>query len=143
MTEFKITANVEHKGQRLDKFLSKELAVIKPDISRSRIQSLIEDNKVITQQANNSIVNCSYKIKGNEEFVITIPAPIPTEIIPKDIKFDIVFEDENMLVINKPAGLTTHPGNGNHQNTLVNALLFYLGDNLSGINGSILYLTRF
>lgn len=133
MEQIVIGAKEENKKQRLDKFLSEEIAKLKPEISRKRIQDLINSGNVL---GNNSIIDsCDYKIRGNENFIIKIPAAKTSNISAKNIPFEIVFEDENMLVINKPAGLTTHPGNGNSENTLVNALLFYCGNNLSGIGG--------
>ena len=135
MEEFKLNSQIEDKGQRLDKFLAVQLVKTQPEISRSRIKTLIEEGKVSNAALQKPITDCSYKVKGDEEFVINIPEPKICDVLPKEIDFEIVFEDENMLVINKPAGLTTHPGNGNQEDTLVNALLFYLGDNLSSING--------
>ena len=131
----KIAATAENKNERLDKFLAEQLAITNPEISRSRAQGLIEKSCVINLQNNIALTNCSYKIKGVEEFLVNIPQAIDSEILAKDIKFEIIWEDENMMVINKPAGLTTHPGHGNHDETLVNALLFHCRDNLSGING--------
>lgn len=133
MEEFAIKANIEHKKQRLDKFLSEEIAKLKPEISRKRIQDLINTGNVLSGKL--VIDSCDYKVKGNENFLIKFSPAKSSEISAKDIPFEVVFEDENMLVINKPAGLTTHPGNGNQDNTLVNALLFYCGNNLSGVNG--------
>lgn len=133
MTDFKIIADIDNKSQRLDKFLTDKLSLIKPEISRSRIKNLIENRQVSNNQT--ALTDCAYKIKGNEQITIHIAQAAASEIIAKDIAFEIVFEDENMLVINKPYGLTTHPGSGNQQNTLVNALLFRCGSSLSGING--------
>lgn len=133
--QFVIKSDGESKGQRLDKFLINKLFTLKPEISRNRLQILIESGQVINSCNKTKLTRCDYKIKGDEEILVIIPIALESKIIAKDISFEIVFEDENMLVINKPAGLTTHPGNGNIQNTLVNALLFYCGKNLSGING--------
>lgn len=126
-------ATADDKKQRLDKFLVQRLSAMKPKISRSRIQDLISSGCVLESQ--NVLTSSDYKIKGNEDLIIQIPDALESEILAKKIDFEIIFEDENMLVINKPAGLTTHPGNGNQQNTLVNALLFHCGKTLSGING--------
>jgi 23S rRNA pseudouridine1911/1915/1917 synthase len=134
MQEFKFNVTADDKSLRLDKFLVEKFAKIKPEISRSRIKNLIEANK-ISIDGKKIITNCAYKIKVHEELWVEIPDLEASEIIPKDIKIDIVWEDENMMVINKPAGLTTHPGNGNHQDTLVNALLFHSADEWSGIGG--------
>jgi 23S rRNA pseudouridine1911/1915/1917 synthase len=133
MEEITFQTLKEDKKQRLDKFLVSKLSEIKPEFSRSRIQGLIESGCVF--DGKNSLTSCDYKIKGGEHLIVKIPAALESEILAKKIDFEIVFEDEFMLVINKPAGLTTHPGNGNQQNTLVNALLFHCGKTLSGING--------
>lgn len=133
MEEIIIKANPENFKVRLDKFLSTELSKTKPEVSRKRIQDLISLGNV----SNDGIIinSADYKVKGTENFIIKIPAAKPSEISAKKIDFEIIFEDENMLVINKPAGLTTHPGAGNQEDTLVNALLFSHGESLSGING--------
>lgn len=123
----------EESKQRLDKFLVTKLATLKPEFSRNRIQDLITSGCVF--DGKKPITTCDYKIKGGESLTIQVPPAEESEILAKEIPFEIVFEDENMLVINKPAGLTTHPGNGNQQNTLVNALLYSHGKTLSGING--------
>ncbi len=133
MEELIFNTEKEDKKQRLDKFLVSKFATIKPEFSRSRIQDLITSGCVFI--GHNAITGCDYKIKGGEHLIVKIPAALESEIVAKNIDFEIVFEDEFMLVINKPAGLTTHPGNGNQQNTLVNALLFHCGKTLSGING--------
>ena len=137
--QFVIKAGEGNKGQRLDKFLISELSSFKPEISRNRLQILIESGQVCNNCNQIKLTSCDYKIKGDEEILVIIPIALESKILSVDIPFEIVFEDKNMLVINnlqnKPAGLTTHPGNGNHQNTLVNALLFYCGKTLSGING--------
>ncbi|MCE3254954.1 MAG: rluD [Rickettsiaceae bacterium] len=133
MEELHFQASKEDKKQRLDKFLTAKIIAIKPEFSRSRIQDLILSGAVSCSK--NTTIGCDYKIKGDEQIVVKIPAALEAEISAKDIAFEILFEDENMLVINKPAGLTTHPGNGNQDNTLVNALLFYCKDTLSGIGG--------
>lgn len=129
MEQLFLKVQTEDKKQRLDKFLVSKLA----QFSRARIQGLIESGAVFC--GDYAILSRDYKIKGDEQFTIKIPSAKESEILAKKIPFEIIFEDENMLVINKPAGLTTHPGNGNQQNTLVNALLFYCGKTLSGING--------
>lgn len=134
MQQFKFKVTDLDKSLRLDKFLVEKFAKIKPEISRSRIKNLIENNK-ISIGGEKIIANCAYKIKLHEELWVEIPDVESSEIKPKDIKIDIVWQDENMMVINKPAGLTTHPGNGNQQDTLVNALLFHFADELSGIGG--------
>ncbi|MFT6106468.1 MAG: 23S rRNA pseudouridine1911/1915/1917 synthase [Rickettsiales bacterium] len=133
MTEIIFEASSEDLKQRLDKFLVGKLVESNPEFSRSRIQLLIASGNVFS--GDNPITNSDYKIKGSEKFIIQIPEAKESKVLAKEIPFEIVFEDENMLVVNKPAGLTTHPGAGNQDYTLVNALLFYCGETLSGING--------
>jgi 23S rRNA pseudouridine1911/1915/1917 synthase len=121
-----ITAS-QDKGQRLDLFLAgKELS-----LSRSRIQKLIEEGKITVQDKK---AKSHYKIKGEEKILIEIPPPEGLSLEPQDIPLNIVYEDKDLLVVNKPAGMVVHPAAGNYKNTLVNALLFHCKD-LSGING--------
>jgi len=127
-----ITAS-QDKGKRLDLFLAgKEL-----NLSRSRIQKLIEEGKITVQDKSSGSVGkvkSNYRIKGNEKIVIEIPPPEKLSLEPQDIPLDIIYEDKDLLVVNKPAGMVVHPAAGNYKNTLVNALLFHCKD-LSGING--------
>ncbi len=134
MEKIEVLACLEDAGKRLDKFLLEKLTESKPEISRSRVKILVDEGNVVGSD-DIIIKNCSSKIKGNEKFVINIPDLKESTIEPQDIDFEIIFEDSDMLVINKPAGLITHPGNGRHDKTLVNALLFKVGNSLSGING--------
>jgi 23S rRNA pseudouridine1911/1915/1917 synthase len=124
MKEIIFKALEENFKQRLDKFLVARLTETNPEFSRSRIQILITSGNVFNDQT--VITNCDYKIKGDETFLIKIPEAKESQVLAKEIPFEVVFEDENMLVVNKPAGLTTHPGAGNQDHTLVNALLFAL-----------------
>ena len=133
MNHIKFQAEEKDKNQRIDKFLSDKISKTNQNISRTRIKNLIEESAILINEK--ICQDASYKIKGDEVIEINIPDPKPTNLIPKKIPFEVIFEDEFMMVINKPHGLTTHPGNGNHQETLANALLEYCGDNLSGING--------
>ncbi len=114
---------------RLDKFITNQI----PDISRSKIQYLIKNKFVLLGDI--PIVDSSYKVKINDEFTLQIPEVKPTDIIPKNIDIDIVFEDDDLAVVNKPPGLVTHPGAGNYDNTLVNGLLAHFKKNLSSISG--------
>lgn len=116
-------------GMRLDRFLTGQL----PDISRSRMQQLITEGHVFC--LGKSITDCSYHVKLTDRFEVKIPAPIPSHMQELNIPLDIIFEDEHLLVINKPAGLTVHPGSGNRNETLVNALLYHFKDRLSAIGG--------
>lgn len=106
----------ENAGERLDKFLATQTG-----LSRSYVQTLIE--------------NPARKIKTGEEITVEVPESKPLDLKPWDFKLDIVYEDKNLIVINKPAGLTVHPAPGNYENTLVHALLHHCGGSLSGING--------
>lgn len=105
------------KGLRIDVFLSKAL----PDVSRSRIQSLIAQKSIYALEC---AIGPSNKIKGHETFIIEMPEPKPSHMIAQDIPLDVLYEDDDIIVINKPAGLVVHPGAGNKDNTLTNALLF-------------------
>ena len=119
----------EAAGQRLDKALSG----LFPDISRTRLQALLQDGAIRIDHA--PPAGASFKVKGGEAVEMIIPAAVPDDPQPQDIPLDILYEDDDLLVINKPAGLVVHPGAGNHDGTLVNALLYHCGDSLSGIGG--------
>jgi 23S rRNA pseudouridine1911/1915/1917 synthase len=116
-------------GLRLDKFLTTCL----PELSRARIQALLAENCVTCD--GKVTIDASAKTKISQKYQIIIPEIKPSHILPQAMELDIVFEDKHLLVINKPAGLTVHPAVGNHDNTLVNALLAHCGDSLSGIGG--------
>ncbi len=116
-------------GVRLDKYLS----LRQPELSRSRIQQLIEAGEVVLNGKAGAV--CASRLKVGDTIAITIPPPVDSAMRPADIPLDVVFEDSHMLVINKPAGLTVHPGAGNHHDTMANALLAHCGDQLSGIGG--------
>jgi len=135
MDRFEFKVALAEQGQRLDKFLLEKLVRLKPEISRSRIKLLMEQGQVSSILDDKIVKYCSLKIKSGDKFAVIIPEVKESKITPQNIDFEIVFEDQDMLVINKPAGLTTHPGNGKFDQTLVNALLFKVGDRLSGING--------
>ena len=116
-------------GDRLDK----TLAQIQSDYSRSRIQALIEEGALTLN--GKVFTKASWKLEEGDKLVLTVPDPVSAEPEPDDIALDVVYEDEDLLVINKQAGLVVHPGAGNHSGTLVNALLHHCGDDLSGIGG--------
>lgn len=126
---FSFTASENHRGARLDKVLFEQLG----DYSRSRLQALIKDGQVFIN--GESCTQPSQKIKDGDEIELEIPAPVEAEPKPENIPLDIVYEDEDLIVINKQAGLVVHPGAGNWDGTLVNALLYHCGDSLSGIGG--------
>ena len=119
----------EENKQRLDMFLMSKFE----NMSRSHIQNLIEKNQVLVDQ---KAVKCGFSLKENQKVVITLPDPIKTDLLPEKIPLDVVFEDADLLVVNKAQGMVVHPANSVHSGTLVNALLGSVKD-LSGINGEL------
>ena len=117
-------------GQRLDQWLAQELA---PDLSRNRIKSLIEDGAVSVNGI--PATEPKRKVREGDNILLTLPEPEPAEPEGEDIPLDICHEDDDLIVINKPAGLVVHPGAGNWTGTLVNALIHHCGESLSGIGG--------
>ncbi len=127
--ELRYIATAQDEGARLDKVL----AVAWPDQSRSRIKALIEDGHL---RVNGDVARkMSAKVKQDDMFELVIPPAEPAEPIAENIKLDVLYEDDDLLVINKPAGMVVHPAAGNESGTLVNALLAHCGDSLSGIGG--------
>jgi 23S rRNA pseudouridine1911/1915/1917 synthase len=122
-------------GERLDR----ALAVALPELTRSRVKALIESRRVSLAGALNetgaTVEEPSRKVKIGERFVVDIPAPEPAVPRAQELALDILYEDSDLLVLNKPAGMVVHPAPGNPDNTLVNALLAHCGDSLSGIGG--------
>ncbi|SHF26911.1 23S rRNA pseudouridine1911/1915/1917 synthase [Thermoanaerobacter uzonensis DSM 18761] len=116
----------EDEGKRIDVFLAAEL-----DYTRSYIKKLIVDGLVFV---NGKTVKPSYKVKENDEVVVNIPEVEKIDVLPENIPLDILYEDDDIIVINKPQGMVVHPAPGNYSGTLVNALLYHC-KNLSGING--------
>ena len=123
-----LTPETEEAGLRLDKYLAEAL----PEYSRSFLQQLIEDGAV---SVNERPVKASYKAKCGDFIRVVIPEPERLEIEPEDIPLDIVYEDDALLVVNKPQGMVVHPSFGHVSGTLVNALMHHCGDSLSGVNG--------
>ena len=122
--------HAEHEGERLDKYLS----MIYPDLSRSFFQKLIKEQNI---EVNNQIQKANYRVKAEDIICVYIPDAVETAIVPEDIPLDILYEDEDVLVVNKPKGMVVHPSAGHFSGTLVNAILFHCNDSLSGINGQI------
>jgi len=114
---------------RLDRFLANAL----PNQSRTRIKTLIKQGHLSLE--NRTITDPSYRVKQGEIYTLNIPAPEPASPEPENIPLNIIHEDDDLIVINKPAGLIVHPAPGNSSGTLVNALLAHCGDSLSGIGG--------
>lgn len=123
-----ISIDETQKGERIDKVISKTF----PEYSRSRVQNLIEGKSVF---ANGKVVSKNYKVQLKDNIILHVNEPKEIETKPENIPLDIVYEDDDLLVVNKPKGMVVHPAVGNYTKTLVNALLFYCGDSLSGING--------
>ncbi len=117
-------------GQRLDQWLA---AALGPDFSRNRVQQLIRDGQVTV--GGRPAAESRRRMSGGERVDVIIPEPEPPEPQGEAIPLDILFEDADLIVVNKPAGLVVHPGAGNWTGTLVNALIFHCGDSLSGIGG--------
>ncbi len=115
---------------RIDKYLS----LAAPELTRNRIQGLISDGNVTV---NEKIVKSSYKVNENDVIKVLIPDAVPVDIPAENIPLDIVYEDEDILIVNKPKGMVVHPAPGHYTGTLVNALMYHCKDNLSGINGEL------
>ena len=117
-------------GLRLDKAIT----VLCEAISRNAVQQLIDDGNILV---NGMAVNKKYSVKKNDVVTVLLPEPKELSIDAENIPLDIVYEDEHLLVVNKPKGMVVHPAAGNYNGTLVNALLYHCGSSLSGINGVI------
>lgn len=126
----KINLTCDISGERIDKFICENLE----DLTRSAVQKLIENGNVTV---NGKSVNKNYKCKEDDGVELIIPDAAPLDVAGENIPLDIVYEDDDLLVVNKPKGMVVHPANGNYDGTLVNALLFHCKDSLSGINGVI------
>jgi len=120
--------STEAAGQRLDQFLRQEL----PEHSRAFLQKLIEHGDVLV---NKRATKASYTVRAGDQIHLEIPAPRPLEARPEEIPLDVLFEDDDLIVVNKPAGLVVHPAAGNQEHTLVNALLHHCHGSLAGIGG--------
>ena len=127
MKEVSFTVIEDDAKMRLDKYIT----MYAEEVSRSRIQSLIEEGMVMV---NGAIGKANYKVKVNDEIVLQMEDDKELDVEAEDIPLDIRYEDEDVIVINKPKGMAVHPANGNQHGTLVNALLYHVKD-LSGING--------
>ena len=129
MNQAEITAPPEAAGERLDRFLVPHLA-----LTRSQIQRAIEEGRVSINQK--PCEKAGLSLKGGEHIVVLLPPPIPVEAAAEDIELTILFEDPDLIVIDKPTGMVVHPAAGHWSQTLVNALLFHCED-LSGIGGAL------
>ena len=118
----------EYNGQRIDKFLSETL----PEYSRSFIQKVVKDGGVLVDE---KCVKSNYKLSAGQILKLNVPELVEPDIVPEDIPLDILYEDDDIIVVNKPKGMVVHPAAGHYTGTLVNALMYHCRDNLSGING--------
>lgn len=125
--EYVWLVTAEQAGQRLDSLLAQEM-----DISRSAAQQWLEQGRVA---ALGKTLNKKDKLKVGTEVCVTVPDPVAYEVQAEDIPLDIVYEDDHLLVVNKPKGMVVHPAAGHYSGTLVNALMHHCGNSLSGING--------
>lgn len=124
-----VTAQTNDEGQRLDRFIAAQ----SPDLSRSRVRDLIKDGQVST--SGRTIIEPDYRVKPDEIFQIGVPQPVAALPEAEHIPLNVLYEDSELIVIDKPAGLVVHPAAGNWTGTLVNALIAHCGDSLSGIGG--------
>ncbi|MBR5533243.1 MAG: RluA family pseudouridine synthase [Ruminiclostridium sp.] len=125
-----ITLISQENGVRADQFLSQSL----DNLTRSAAQKLLEAGHVLR---GGKALKKNDKLKEGDEITVLIPDPTEVEILPQDIPLDVIYEDEDVIVVNKPVGMVVHPAPGHPDGTLVNALMFHCGDSLSGINGEL------
>ncbi|MBQ8297865.1 MAG: RluA family pseudouridine synthase [Ruminococcus sp.] len=120
----------EASGTRIDKYISDNIA----ELTRSAVQGLIKDGGVIVC---GGTVSKSYKVQAGDSVEVSFAPPQPLDAAAEDIPLNIMYEDDDLLIVNKPKGMVVHPAHGNYTGTMVNALLYHCGDSLSGINGVI------
>lgn len=130
MEQIILQTTAEHAKERLDAYLAAALE----GVTRSAAQRLIEEGRVLVD-GRPAAKSC--KLTGRETVAVTLPEPEAVEAVPQNIPLDIVYEDEDVIVVNKPVGLVVHPAPGHPDGTLVNALLYHCGDSLSGIGGQL------
>ncbi|MGN1133849.1 MAG: RluA family pseudouridine synthase [Oscillospiraceae bacterium] len=130
MEQVELTVDITDNGKRIDKWLSES----ELKLTRSAVQHLIEIKNITVNGKN---ISKSYKLNENDKIIVKIPDPVPLDVEPENIPLDIVYEDDDLLVVNKPKGIVVHPAPGNYSGTLVNALLYHCGGRLSSINGII------
>lgn len=130
MQEFKLNCTGEESGLRIDRYLADHL----DGQSRNSIQKLIEEGLVLV---NGNACRASYKLQEKDRIFVSVPDAVLTELRPERIPLDILYEDDQLLIINKPKGMVVHPAPGHSTGTLVNAIMYHCGKELSGINGEI------
>ena len=127
---YKYIVKNEDKGKRLDRYVTEQNA----EITRTAVQRLIDEKNILV---NGKEQKASYKVNENDVVEVEIPEPKKIEIKAEDIPIEVIYEDSDIVVVNKPKGMVVHPGNGNLDGTLVNAIMAKCGDSLSGIGGEI------
>ena len=130
MPEEYLSVSESDAGRRLDGFLASTI----PELSRSRIQNLCDGGKVLVDGKK---AKKNLRLSGGELITVDIPEPEPVELVPQDIPLDIIYEDDCLLVINKPKGMVVHPAPGHPDGTVVNAVMYHCGGSLSGIGGEL------
>ncbi len=128
MKSYEFLIDETSEGERIDKYLH----LLMPEISRSYIQKLISDKYI---RIHDKPVKASYKTSEGDLITVSLPDPVMPQICPEPIPLDIVFEDDDVLIVNKPKGMVVHPAPGHYSGTLVNALMYHCKDSLSGVNG--------
>lgn len=123
-----LEVQAQDKDKRVDAYLTEQLE----GVSRSFIQNLIKEQHVVV---NGKVIKSNYKLRENDRIEYELPIPKAADIVAEDIPLDILYEDEDIIVINKPKGMVVHPAAGHYSGTLVNALMYHCKENLSGING--------
>ena len=128
MDQIKILVTSEYENERVDKVIASEADTL----SRSFVQKIIKDKEVTVD---GKVVKAGYKVSEGEEILFSVPEKIEPEILAQDIPLDILYEDQDVLIVNKPKGMVVHPAAGHYTDTLVNAIMYHCKGNLSGING--------
>ena len=128
LKEFNFIINEEGEGERIDKYLN----LLMESLSRSYLQNLLKDGCVTV---NNKVIKANYRLRCDDQIRLLVPPAITPDIIPENIPLSVLYEDDDVIVIDKPKGMVVHPAAGHYKGTLVNALLYHCSGNLSGING--------
>lgn len=128
LKQYNFIVTDEMEGERIDKFLTG----LMDSLSRSYVQKLLTNRNITVNEIN---IKANYKIKAEDNIKLYLPPAITPDIEPEDIPLSVLYEDDDVIVVNKPKGMVVHPAAGHYSHTLVNALLFHCHENLSGING--------
>lgn len=128
MQAIMLTAEASDAGKRMDRFLTEKLE----EFSRSYLQKLLKEERVLMD---GKAVKANCRVQGGEQFEVFLPEQQEPQILPENIPLDILYEDQDILVVNKPQNMVVHPAAGHYEHTLVNALMYHCRGSLSGING--------